>query len=181
MPTRCSAKSKRTGDQCGQHVVDGFTVCKWHGGGTKKAKEAAARRVEEAQAVQILEKQGVTPLKHPVEELLELGAEARSMQRVLKDRVGDPEFADLAGPTFAAYERALERISKFLIDLSKLGLEQRKVSLDEAKATIAAQRVQAGITEWADSLKAALPEQAEAIDQALRDLPMILRKHLLNP
>ena len=181
MPVRCSAKSKRTGVQCGRYVIDGFTVCKWHGGASQKAKAGAARRVVEAQAVQILEKQGVTPLKHPVEELLELGAEARSMQRVLKDRVGDPEFADLAGPTFAAYERALERISKFLIDLSKLGLEQRKVQLDESKQIQAAQKIQAALTEWATTLKHELPEHHEAIDQALTALPAVLRKHLTTP
>lgn len=30
--TRCNAKSKQTGKQCGAHVVQGKTKCRYHGG-----------------------------------------------------------------------------------------------------------------------------------------------------
>lgn len=43
--TRCSARSKRTGQPCGQFVRLGHTVCKWHGGAAPQVKASAEARL----------------------------------------------------------------------------------------------------------------------------------------
>lgn len=42
---RCTATSKRTGDQCGATPPPGALVCKWHGGGAPQTKQKAALRL----------------------------------------------------------------------------------------------------------------------------------------
>ncbi|MCT2357068.1 hypothetical protein M3G54_01650 [Brevibacterium casei] len=47
-PRKCSAESKkRPGEQCGAYPVRGLTVCRAHGGGSKRARAAAARNAEQ--------------------------------------------------------------------------------------------------------------------------------------
>lgn len=43
---KCSAKSKRTGKQCGQWAIPGGTVCKWHGGAAPQVIAKAEQRLE---------------------------------------------------------------------------------------------------------------------------------------
>lgn len=44
---RCTATSKRSGEQCKRHPVAGATVCTMHGGGAPQARRAAERRLRE--------------------------------------------------------------------------------------------------------------------------------------
>ncbi|MGH9249214.1 MAG: hypothetical protein ACRD0W_06845 [Acidimicrobiales bacterium] len=44
---RCSATSKRTGEQCGQYCAAGFTTCKWHGAAAPQVIVAVENRREE--------------------------------------------------------------------------------------------------------------------------------------
>lgn len=43
VPT-CTAKSKQTGERCGRTIAPEHLVCRWHGGETGHARNAAARR-----------------------------------------------------------------------------------------------------------------------------------------
>ena len=45
LSVKCSARSKRTGKQCGQWAIPGGTVCKWHGGAAPQVKAAAMERL----------------------------------------------------------------------------------------------------------------------------------------
>jgi hypothetical protein len=47
-PRRCTARSKRTGEQCGNYALKGQTTCKYHGGNTKRSLFAAQMRLLEA-------------------------------------------------------------------------------------------------------------------------------------
>ena len=47
---RCKAKAKSTGLQCGRQAIAGGVTCTVHGSSTKRAKAAAARRVQEEKA-----------------------------------------------------------------------------------------------------------------------------------
>ena len=162
---------------CRKPAKDGAGACRTHGGTAPQIVAAVARREEEAQAVQILGKQGVDPVKHPVEELLDLVAIAKTLQRILGDRMDAA--TDLSSAEYQAWERSFDRFSKLLIDLSKLGLEGRKVAIDEARATLAGERIHAAINEWTTELKQQLPPPTHPqIDQALTLLPPLLRKHL---
>lgn len=44
---RCAATSKGTGQRCGKAPIPGGTVCRFHGGGSKKAREAGLRKVRD--------------------------------------------------------------------------------------------------------------------------------------
>jgi len=44
---QCSSTSKRTGQQCGQYVAPGFTVCKWHGAKAPQVQKTARQRLAE--------------------------------------------------------------------------------------------------------------------------------------
>lgn len=45
LPTRCVARSKRTGEQCGRRPVPGATVCHYHGGAAPQVRKKAERRL----------------------------------------------------------------------------------------------------------------------------------------
>lgn len=45
---RCSAKSKRTGNQCGKPALKGKTVCQFHGGKSSGAKSEAGKARQRA-------------------------------------------------------------------------------------------------------------------------------------
>lgn len=45
MDTRCGAKAKSTGDPCKRRPVRGGTRCKFHGGASPQARQAAERRM----------------------------------------------------------------------------------------------------------------------------------------
>jgi hypothetical protein len=47
---RCTAKSKRSGQQCRRWAALGATVCVVHGGGSPQARRAAKARLAEAEA-----------------------------------------------------------------------------------------------------------------------------------
>ena len=49
---QCSARSQRTGKQCGAYAIRGGTTCRVHGGAAPQVKEAALRRL--AQAADVL-------------------------------------------------------------------------------------------------------------------------------
>lgn len=50
----CTSHRQRDGHACGHQPVRGLTVCGFHGGGTKRAKAAGKRRVEEVRAQKAL-------------------------------------------------------------------------------------------------------------------------------
>ena len=45
--TTCAARSKQTGKPCKNSPIPGGTVCRFHGGGSKKARAAGLRQLEE--------------------------------------------------------------------------------------------------------------------------------------
>ena len=75
MAQRCTAKAKSTGVQCARYAIEGASTCRVHGSGSRKAKAAAARRVEEAKAAREAEKAvttlGLSRDVSPSEALLE--------------------------------------------------------------------------------------------------------------
>lgn len=57
---KCTSKAKQTGDRCRRPPVPGGTVCHIHGGGSPKVRAAAARRVAEAEAAELMTRAIVT-------------------------------------------------------------------------------------------------------------------------
>lgn len=47
-PSRCQARAKQTGKQCGRSPIPGGTVCKIHGGGAPQVRAKALERLKTA-------------------------------------------------------------------------------------------------------------------------------------
>lgn len=47
-PNRCVAKNNKTGERCQNYAIRGGTVCRFHGGATKRVRERAKLRIMEA-------------------------------------------------------------------------------------------------------------------------------------
>ena len=52
-PAKCQATSKKRGDQCKNYPVRGLRVCLRHGGGSKKARAAASRNLEQEKLTRV--------------------------------------------------------------------------------------------------------------------------------
>lgn len=70
--TRCSARSKRSGEQCMNWAVTGAAVCRMHGAGTPQAKRKAAERLAQMEQARTVELWGGRLDVNPAEALLEL-------------------------------------------------------------------------------------------------------------
>ena len=68
---KCRARSKSTGQQCGNWAVEGLTVCRIHGGATAAAKAKAARAVERAGAEAAARQFGILIDTSPQQALLD--------------------------------------------------------------------------------------------------------------
>lgn len=81
------------------------------------------------------------PIDNPLEELLELAAEVKALKELLRAVVAGKKMqewryeATRAGEQIRAeimlYERSTERLGHLLIQISKLGIEQRLAAIDE--------------------------------------------------
>lgn len=144
-PWRCHARSKQTGNRCGQRAMLGQRVCYAHGGRNPKAKAAAARRLEAervgAEVAQVLEHETPAPVTEPLAVLAELAGEAVALKSALSVRVaelGDGIRYTASGTgteqlraEVALYERAMDRAGRFLDLLAKSGFEERRVRVSE--------------------------------------------------
>lgn len=172
---RCSAMAKSTGTRCGQPVVLGATVCRFHGGRAPQVVAAGARRAARADAERLLA--ALVPVDAPpvgdvAAELTRLASEvvaARTAAAAMVarlDGLADP-FTGMAAPELALWSRLVDQSSKLLGDMARLGIDARRQVLDEetlAMATTvirfsmawAAQQMRAGAS--AGEIEAGWPE-----------------------
>lgn len=95
MDRQCTATSKRSGERCKKWAIKGAKTCLAHGSGSKKARAAAARRVEEEkasrQARKAVEMLGIQRDISPSEALLEEVRWTAGHVDWLRDRVKELE------------------------------------------------------------------------------------------
>lgn len=84
---RCSATSKRTGQQCGQFVTAAALVCRWHGGAGPQAIAGARRRLALAKVSSEMAKMGLGIEVDPAEALLAMVYEAAGNVAFLRSEV----------------------------------------------------------------------------------------------
>lgn len=89
MKTTCTAKAKGTGERCRRSPIAGGTVCRVHGGASRVAKAAAARRAQEDAARQQLMALGEPEAIDPSEALLRLISWKYGEVKWLRARVQD--------------------------------------------------------------------------------------------
>jgi hypothetical protein len=176
---RCTAR-RTDGEPCGNHAIKGGTVCRYHGGSAPQVQAAAKQRLAEAEARKAMERYTPDrkPMENPVEALLSLASEIEGWRDYLAARVSELEQADWrrdhrAGEQLNAmislYERSLDRAAKVLVDLGKLGIQDRLARLHEAQALMVLTVIQ-GVLNDLDLSPEQRAKAATAVPARLREL-----------
>lgn len=140
----CAANTTK-GEPCRKPAIVGGTVCSTHGGSAPQVRRAAARRLAEAQAARAIADVVVEPIANPLDALAELAAEAAAWKShlanvvaELKDqfRFTDEKGAEHLDARVALFERAMDRCQRYLTDWVRLGFEERRVALEEARVRL---------------------------------------------
>lgn len=129
---------------CGRFPLQGSRVCTSHGAATKAARAAARRTLAERAALKRLEDVEVRPIGNPIKAYADLAAEvvawksqmAQMVNELNEYRFTDDKGAEHLDARVALFERAMDRCEKVLGGWVKLGLEERRVALEEREAEL---------------------------------------------
>lgn len=143
---QCTAKSKRSGQRCRRAAIAGGSVCRMHGGGAPRVAAAAAARVVEARAAAAVRDLEGDPLGDPVAELLRVAGSVVRLEQWLRSEAEKLEKVETWAPgageevraTLRAYERALDRSARVLVEINRLGLEEKRVVIAAAEVALLA-------------------------------------------
>ena len=162
MSQQCTAKSKRTGKQCGRPAAPGATTCHMHGSSTVAAKAAAQRRVAIAEAKLAAETLGLLIDISPEQALLDEVQRAAGMVAFYQARVEEianvstnglvwgmtraKEGGEDAGVTFESapnvwlqlFNEERDRLVKVCAAALRAGIEERRVKLAEQQGILVA-------------------------------------------
>lgn len=142
---------KYDGPRCKSWVKPGELVCRRHGGEVPQVRTKAELRQNEIQvagrARKRLSNNGLTPIEDVYAALEQNQAYAQAFLEICQERLqaitgGDDDwrYKSTAGEQLRAevalYERAMERVHKFMVDYVKLGIADRRVKVAEAQAMI---------------------------------------------
>ena len=147
------------GTPCQKHPRANQEVCGWHGGGKTAAQELARQRQVEQQVRRTLAHAWAAgedrPVTDPLDELARVAGEIVAFKDMLRVQVealdgqltywqkqdyggeevdGWTKAAEDVRAVVGAYERALERTTKVLVDMVKLDLYGRVVAVREEQA-----------------------------------------------
>jgi len=155
---QCHARRKHVDEKCQMAAMKGQKVCKVHGGMAKQNRLAAERRMKEEEArVMLAERtiwdQNAAPTKNAVEELAELSGKLREAVATIGARLEPKNPCVCCGldglEADAVNSSALRILVKeyrtVLSDLAKLGIEDRRIKLEEAKIFILVEALRAGL------------------------------------
>lgn len=133
---QCTATSKSTGERCRHLAMIGTTVCRHHGGASPQVQAAIVRRNAEAEAERIAARFDLSdapPLTDPIGQLARVaGQTVYLLDRIAEATIGDTPDPD--APAFTALERALDRASRLLVEVNRLGLAEQQLALSNAQA-----------------------------------------------
>lgn len=150
------------GSRCDLWALKGQKVCALHGGGTPQARRAAAKKIAEAKltkdANRLLVQLGATSCDNPLAALsARAGIEYATWQalgQVVNDlferdelRYTDSKGSEQIRSEVAMYERASVRVDTLLGMIAKLNIDDRLVKIEEEKAAIVMNAINAGLAE----------------------------------
>lgn len=168
---RCSALSKRSGERCRRRAHPGATVCTLHGAKAPQVQRSARARLEQQRMAKQLGKVMVELEQeairdHPIDVLHDAVARAEALVRVIAGQVakldgetgGDwSKPAALYGPNHLGdgtphvlvkmYTEALERSGKLSEAAIRVGLDERRVILQEQQAHLLWAALRASVLE----------------------------------
>lgn len=194
-PRKCQAASKkRPGEQCGAYPVHGLTVCRAHGGGSKKARAAAVRNLEQEKLARVARRLGTphTDLD-PAQALLDLVASKAGEVEWLKHQVelleSDGELwwgttkreegMGAQGPidktvnearqhiVYTLLHKAEDQLARYAAETLKAGVDERQVRVAERTG----EQFEAVLT----SLLTAIQATPDQMRVAATEIPRILR------
>lgn len=129
----------------------GIGRCKNHGGSTPNHRRAAAReqaRRTAQEALELLGREGVTPVANPLEALANLAGEIVATKDIFRERVAQLReeawrYSDAKGgeqlrAEIAMYERALDRSARVLADIARLKIDERLTAITEQQGQMLA-------------------------------------------
>lgn len=152
---------ENAGQRCRKVAEPGQDVCAKHGGKAPQARAAAAKRIVEAELMELAETLVGAPVDNPLTELANLAGRARAWMELLQGRVEKllETSADVADEQernsrdgknsgiryqggageqlraeVALYERSMDRLGKFLADYGRLGIDERLAKITEMQA-----------------------------------------------
>lgn len=131
--SRCGGLVRRRA--CRDWPIKGGTVCDDHGGSAPQVRAAAERNLLEQGATKELAKAKVKPIGDPIVALGEVAGEAIAILEVVKANAPG-ENPD--GPWMTLLGEYLDRAGRLLAACGRLGLEQRRVTLEEDQLDLAA-------------------------------------------
>jgi DNA-binding protein YbaB len=181
---KCGAK-KRQGESvayCKQPAGwgtdhPGVGHCKLHGGNTKGQKIQAARVQADREARAVLAELDVDPVDDPLTALSQVAGQATAWQKStaeLVNRLSQIRYEGAAGgeqlrAEVSLFERATDRLITVLSTIARLDIDGRLVRIEEAKAQLLMDAVQAGLdaigitTEQATQVKQVMARKLRAV------------------
>lgn len=193
-PTKCQGFSKSTQRQCNSYPVHGLTVCRVHGGASKRAKTAATRNLEQEKLTRVARRLGTphTDLD-PAQALLDLVASKAGEVEWLRHQVelletdgelwwgttkessednpmgGKSETVQEARQhvVYTLLHKAQDQLARYATETLKAGVDERQVRIAERTG----EQFEAVITALLPAI-GATPEQMKL---AAAEIPKILR------
>ena len=141
---RCGAKTT-AGTPCKRTPAPGLTRCYIHGGKSPQALAKGAERLALARAERTLESLGQTePVSEPIRALEDLAGQAVALVDVLRGAVShleqiryqDAHAGEQIRGELTAYLSALARAESILAKIIGLGLDERRLRIEEARVLI---------------------------------------------
>lgn len=151
---RCTGHSSRTGKPCQLSPVHGATVCHKHGGSAPQVKQAAARRLIEAEIRELFGKAlpEAEPVDNPLAAYADFAGRVMAWMQLMDSLLGDLRtvgYAGKAGEQVRAevllYERAMDRANAVLSSYARLNIDTRLAAITEQQASIVLRAIEAVI------------------------------------
>lgn len=194
---RCGARKRQSEGTCTQpagwgtdHVGDG--PCKLHGGSTKNHRNAAAIRHVETEARRALADLGVSePVVNPLLELQRLAGEIVAFKdalRAMVERLGSVRYDGPIGEQIRGeiivYERALDRCTRVLRDITALRIDERLVQIQSRVSEQQGHAVAEAVRAILADLELTPQQQArvsEVVPRRLRELATDAARSFTQP
>lgn len=161
---------------CERRLSGGLTRCKHHGGSLTKSKVAATERRLEEEVTRLLADRTPGPVTNPLEAFQLLLGEVLAVKEAFAERVAELQHLTVTDQLgredvralLAAYERALDRAGRLLVDAARLGIDERLVRLAEAHGALIAETVRVVVAGLPEPLAAWLRKSIAAQLRAQR-------------
>ncbi len=157
----------------------GVGCCKLHGGATRNQTLSAQNEIVDAGVRAILQRETLTPISDPLNQLQILAAEVIRIKDIFADKVeeltdwhySNGENTEDVRAVVAGLERGVDRAHRVLLSMARIDLDARLVKLSEAQAALLKRVVEAVL----DSREMGLSKVARSLGRTIlaRELTVV--------